>query len=70
MRGMYKDFYLDTVNSVGFINCDLVENPIETKAALEAVIRGEKNQFSDATNVWNDIQPYLWEQSFIKQSWK
>ena len=70
MRGMYKDFYLDTVNSVGFMNCDLVENPMETKAALEAVIRGEKDQFSDATNVWNDIQPYLWEQAFIKQSWK
>lgn len=70
MQGMYKDFYLDTVNSAGFANCDLVENPSATKAALEAVIRGEKNQFSDATDVWNQIQPYLWEQAFVKQNWK
>lgn len=70
MQGMYKDFYLDTVNSAGFTNCDLVENPTATKAALEAVIRGEKNQFSDATDVWNQIQPYLWEQAFVKQNWK
>lgn len=70
MQGMYKDFYLDTVSSADFKNCDLVENPEETKAALEAVIRGEKNQFSDATDVWNQIQPYLWEQAFIKQNFK
>ena len=70
MQGMYREFYLDTVNSAGFANCDLVENPTATKAALEAVIRGEKNQFSDATDVWNQIQPYLWEQAFVKQNWK
>lgn len=70
MQGMYKDFYLDTVNSAGFKNCELVENPAATKAALEAVISGEKTQFSDATDVWNQIQPYLWEQAFVKQSFR
>lgn len=70
MQGMYKEFYLDTVNSAGFANCSLVENPAATRAALDAVIRGEKTQFSDATDVWNQIQPYLWEQAFVKQNWK
>lgn len=70
MQGMYRDFYLDTVNSAGFKNCDLVEDPAATKAALESVIRGEKNQFSDATDVWNQIQPYLWEQAFVKQNFR
>ena len=70
MRGMYRDFYLDTVNSIGFLNCDLVENPVATKATLEAIISGERKQFSDGTEVWNSIQPYLWEQAFIRQSWK
>ena len=70
MRGIYKEFYLDTVNSAGFASCDLIEDPAATKAALEAVIRGEKSQFSDATDVWNQIQPYLWEQAFVKQNWK
>lgn len=70
MRGIYKDFYLDIVNSAGFANCALVEDAPGVRAALDAVIRGEKTELGDATAVWDRIQPYLWEQAFVKQSWR
>ncbi len=70
MRGNYKEFYLDTVFSAGFANCSLVEDVPGIRAALHAVLRGDKTRFGDATAVWNRIQPYLWEQAFLKQSWR
>lgn len=73
MRGIYKEFYLDIINSADFANCELVDNPEHVRKSLHAIVNRESfgnfGTISEAQAVWNQIQPYLWERAFLKHQW-
>lgn len=70
MRGPYRQFFEDTVNSAAFANCALIDNPNQVRADLQSFLAGENATFHQAADIWNRIQPYLWERALIKQDWK
>ena len=36
---------------------------------LAVYLRGKNASFHQAADIWNRIQPYLWERALIKQDW-
>ncbi len=70
MRGPYKEFYLDMINSAAFANCDLIRDVKNARKDCEWVMEHEESTFEDAVRVWQQIQPYFWEQGFLKQVWR
>lgn len=70
MRGPYRQFFEDTVNSAAFASCALIDNPTQVREDLQKFLAGENATFHQAADIWNRIQPYLWERALIKQDWK
>lgn len=70
MRGPYRQFFEDTVNDAAFANCALIDNPQKVREDLQKFLTGENATFHQAADIWNRIQPYLWERALIKQDWK
>lgn len=66
MRGPYRQFFEDTVNSAEFANCALIDHPDVIRADLRKFLDGENGTFHEAADIWNRIQPYLWEKALIK----
>lgn len=69
MRGPYRQFFEDTVASQAFMECALVDNPAKVREDLAKFLAGENSTLHHATDIWNRIQPYLWERALIKQDW-
>lgn len=67
MRGPYRQFFEDTVNSAAFANCALIDHPDVIREDLRKFLAGENVSFHQAADIWNRIQPYLWERALIKQ---
>lgn len=70
MRGPYREFFEDVTASAAFANCDLIGNPNEVREDLRKFLAGENATFHQAADIWNRIQPYLWERALIRQDWK
>lgn len=70
MRGPYRQFFEDTVSDPAFANCALIDDPGKVRADLAGFLGGENASFHQAADIWNRIQPYLWERALIKQDWK
>ena len=70
MRGPYRQFFEDTVASRAFADCALIDNPAQVREDLKNFLAGENATFHQAADIWNRIQPYLWERALIKQDWK
>lgn len=70
MRGPYRQFFEDTVHSGAFANCALIDNPEKVRDDLHRFLAGENVTFHQAADIWNRIQPYLWERAMITQDWK
>lgn len=70
MRGPYRRFFEDTVADSAFANCDLIDRPDQVREDLRKFLAGENATFHQAADIWNRIQPYLWERALIKQDWK
>ena len=66
MRGDLKEFFRDIISSKGFTQSDLVFNHIEIKDGFENLIKSKEPKMSEGVKIWNDIYPYLWEESIIK----
>lgn len=66
MRGPYRQFFEDTVNSAAFANCALINQPDVIREDLRKFLSSEGGTFSEAADIWNRIQPYLWEKALIK----
>ena len=69
MRGPYRQFFEDTVSSAAFASCSLIRDPGQVRADLAAFLAGENATFHQAADIWNRIQPYLWEKAVIAQEW-
>lgn len=67
MRGPYRQFFEDTVASAGFAACDLIDNPEGVRQDLQRFLNGGDGTLHAAADIWNRIQPYLWERAMIKQ---
>ena len=70
MRGPYRQFFEDTVASQAFADCALIDNPAQVREDLKNFLAGENATFHQAADIWNRIQPYLWERALVKQDWK
>lgn len=70
MRGPYRQFFEDTVADAAFSNCELVDNAGQVREDLKKFLAGENATFHQAADIWNRIQPYLWEKALIKQEWR
>lgn len=68
MRGPYREFFEDTVNSAAFANCDLIDDPGAIREDLKKFLTGENATFHAASEIWNRVQPYLWERAMITQN--
>ena len=69
MRGPYRQFFEDTVSSADFANCSLIDDPAKVRSDLSDFLAGKNATFHQAADIWNRIQPYLWERALIKQDW-
>lgn len=67
MRGPYREFFEDTVADPAFANCSLIDQPDVIREDLRKFLAAEGGTFSQAADIWNRIQPYLWERAMIKQ---
>lgn len=63
MRGPLKPFILDTVSSVEFKTCQLIDAPTVSAKLLD-VVKGERVSFAQGEQAWTLLTPFLWEQSF------
>lgn len=67
MRGPYRQFFEDTVADPAFASCPLIDHPETVREDLRKFLAGENATFHQAADIWNRIQPYLWERAMIKQ---
>lgn len=70
MRGPYRQFFEDTVADPAFANCSLIDDAAGVRADLAKFLNGENATFHQAADIWNRIQPYLWERALIRQDWR
>ena len=70
MRGPYRQFFEDTVADPAFVNCSLIDDAAGVRADLAKFLNGENATFHQAADIWNRIQPYLWERALIRQDWR
>lgn len=55
--------------SADFANCSLIDDPAKVRSDLSDFLAGKNATFHQAADIWNRIQPYLWERALIKQDW-
>lgn len=67
MKGSYRQFFEDTVADAAFAQCELVADPQKVRKDLEEFFKKPDATFHEAADIWNRIQPYLWERAMIKQ---
>ena len=53
-----------------FANCSLIDDAAGVRADLAKFLNGENATFHQAADIWNRIQPYLWERALIRQDWR
>lgn len=67
MRGPYRQFFEDTAASKAFAECSLIRDPAKVRADLQEFLQNKNATFHQAADIWNRIQPYLWERAMIRQ---
>ncbi len=67
MRGPLRSFFLDTLNSKGFRQCDLVDSGRASKL-VNHVINEPKATFKSGEAAWWSILPYLWSEALLKNA--
>ena len=60
-----KNYFLDTLASSDFKQCDLVDYN-QAFQAITNVINSPDAKFSEAERAWSLISPFLWERGFVK----
>jgi asparagine synthase (glutamine-hydrolysing) len=67
MRGPLRGFMLDTVNSIGFRQCPLVDARRATRL-VNHVIREPRATFKSGEQAWWSVLPYLWSRALLGQT--
>jgi asparagine synthase (glutamine-hydrolysing) len=64
MRGPWKTFLLDTLESREFRECSLIDPPKSASAVREAL---DSPEFAKGENAWKEITPFFWEKYFWRR---
>lgn len=67
IRGPLKGFFMDTLNSTAFKQCDLV-NAERARTFVEHVINNPKATFKSGERAWWSVLPYLWSDALLSRS--
>ena len=65
IKGPWRNFMLDTVNSTDFRNSSLVDTA-SVRQGLNDFLSSETPSFGQGEAVWNSFTPYFWEKAFLK----
>ena len=65
IRTSWKTYFLDITHSESFRTSGLIDS-VSVKKSVEQLMAARHPKFADGQQVWNQIMPYLWEQSFLK----
>lgn len=66
IRGAWKEYFLDTVHSIDFLNSSLIDSK-EVKQKIENLIDSSNPTFSMGQEAWKAIMPFLWEKAVLKR---
>ncbi|MCX6782232.1 MAG: asparagine synthase (glutamine-hydrolyzing) [Candidatus Magasanikbacteria bacterium] len=66
MRGPLKHFFMETIHDRNFLNSKFID-PKDVSSKITNVINDPRTTFSAAEAAWQSINPYFWEQSFLKR---
>lgn len=64
IKGPLKPFIMDTIHSQQFKNSELIYAPRVQEVAIE-FFKKDTVTFSQGTDLWGQIQPFLWEEGFF-----
>ncbi len=67
MKGPLKSFFLDTINTQSFKECDLIDSKNVADLIIR-VIHDHNVSFSKGERAWTLLMPYLWEQAVLKKA--
>jgi len=65
MRGPLRSYFMDTVDSTAFSNCDLVDAP-RARRLVEHVLNEPEATFKSGEQAWWSVLPYLWSEALFK----
>ncbi|MFY8021545.1 MAG: asparagine synthase-related protein, partial [Bacteroidia bacterium] len=65
IKGSWREFMMDTINSKDFNNCDLIQ-PKVIRKEVENLIFEERSSFEKSQNTWRKFSIYLWYKNFYK----
>ncbi len=66
MRGPWKEWLMDMVESSEFINSDYGGTQLKQK--IEMAVKNDAMSFYDSGELWKKLSPYLWEKCFYKRA--
>ena len=66
MKGPLKPFLQEVISDNSFNQSSLI-NPKAVRKEILSVIRNDKLKFSEATNAWTKLTPYLWEKAISRK---
>ncbi len=69
IRGSWKPYFLDTINSSEFSNSSLIDSKI-VKKKIENLIQISEPTFAMGQEAWKAIMPFFWETSVLKNNEK
>jgi asparagine synthase (glutamine-hydrolysing) len=62
MQGPMREYFLDSINSVDFSQCDLID-PVSVRQLVERAVFGEEVLFSEAEAAFKAMTPFLWQRA-------
>ncbi len=69
MKGPWRDFVQDTIESTEFCNSDLV-NPRIVRRMVANVINNDSATYKEAERAWSKLMPFLWKKYFYERAIK
>ncbi len=64
MKGPLKTYFLDTISSRAFNECDII-NITRTRKRIKNVINNPLSTFAEGEKAWTSIMPFFWKQALI-----
>lgn len=64
MRGPLRSYFMDTLGSAAFNNCDLVDAP-RARRLVEQVVNDPGATFKSGEQAWWSVLPYLWSDALF-----
>jgi asparagine synthase (glutamine-hydrolysing) len=66
IHGSWKTNLVDLMNTVDFNNSSIID-PQRIKKSINKFFNKSNTSFSEASNIWQALVPYFWEQTMLKK---